>query len=114
MQILLIKWVAIILVPMILGAGGMWKFMSARVDNAKLELSICQAANDKNQKTIVDQQLEIKKQVQTCDTRIVAYDKLIKKWIQILNLKGVNDATGDTGNDILLELNGMYKNSNPN
>lgn len=113
MQALLIKWAIIILVPLLVGAGGMWKYKDAQVKAAVIELTVAKEANAKSQATIIDQKHEIEKQVQTCSIRIVAKDRLIKEFQRVLKLKGVNSETGDTGSDILSELNGLYKTDSP-
>lgn len=114
MQALVIKWAIIILVPLLVGAGGMWKYKESQVKLSQMELKIEKEAHAKDRTTLQAQKEEIDRQAKTCAVRIVAKDRLIKEFQRILQLKGVNNETGDTGADILGELNGMYKADRPN
>ncbi len=83
---------------------------------------VCKAANETNEATIGSLQGEVKDALKGCDSRLAVKDKTLKNLKNILALKPGSVAGGSddnkngssgpsSGDDILDELNGMFKSS---
>jgi hypothetical protein len=106
-------------IPFLIGAvifgGAAWKIQGVRLDNAKATLAVCTDANAENDRAITAMKAEIEKLDKSCSARISSKDRAIKKLKQIDELNGgktdekENPGTDSGGDDIMCELNGMFK-----
>lgn len=97
------------------GFGSAWKIQGLRLDVCKKNEAVYLTANAENTQTITAQKAEIGKLNKSCSARIASKDQTIRKLKQIDELNGGkidekgNPGTDSGGDDILRELDGMFK-----
>jgi|GEM_PF-4580567 len=105
-----------LLVGMILAGAGVWWARGQQVKAVKVELQAAKDANTTNLTTIAELKKEAENLNKSCTARIETKDQTIKrlKYIDGLTPTGVinetdNAVAGGSGDAILDELNGMWK-----
>jgi len=111
----LIKYGIPFLIGVVIFGGAAWKIQGQRLDVCKTQQKVCVSANAENTLTIAAQKAEIEKLNKSCSARIESKNQTIRKLKQIDELNGGktdekgNPGTDSGGDDILCELNGMFK-----
>ena len=108
-----------LLVGMLLAGAGVWWAKDQQVKAVKVELQTAKDANASLEKAKESLREEVKKMDKSCTARINSKDTTIKRLKEIDGLKPTggttnetnNAVTGDSGDPILDELNGMWQQS---